>query len=425
MHNDGSRAKLSSASPRFQQILGLDLLRFAAAFLVLAYHIGFIIRAPSNPLRSYMPVAAGPSFTPPTFWFGFIGVEIFFVISGFVIAYSAEHSRPARFVRDRVVRLGPALWLCASMSLVLFLAFSTYGTIEISKRYLKEMIFWPKEPWLDPVVWTLGIEIVFYSLVFLLLVFKRFHLISALAACLTGASLAFHLIMLVLNCNAPDLPAACALFDQQARLLQLTLLRHGCFFAFGIFLWLWMVKSVSPWRLWWAPLAFLACILEIISAVTVEERMDAHVLYSGELNDSVAVAVWITAMALIIAAVHLNRPISNAMGRRSKQAIRLVGLTTYPLYLVHYAWLGALLLPIMALGFDVSSSLWLSAIGVTILSIAIAAWCEPALQARTRSAIDAIGEMLAPGLFAREAPSVDALQLQKAGDVAQSRDPAE
>jgi peptidoglycan/LPS O-acetylase OafA/YrhL len=172
-----SKAGHSSASSHFQQILGLDLLRFAAASMVVTYHMGFIIQAPSNPARSHLQIAIEPASAPPLFWFGFIGVPIFFVISGFVIAYSAEHSNPARFFRDRVVRLGPALWLCASLSVVLFLVFSRHTTAEILKRYIKEMIFFPDPPWLDPVVWTLGVEIVFYGLVFLLLKFKRFHLI--------------------------------------------------------------------------------------------------------------------------------------------------------------------------------------------------------------------------------------------------------
>lgn len=408
----------SPANPRSQQILGLDLLRFAAAFMVVAYHMGFIIHAPSNPARSHLLVVTEPASTPPLFWFGFVGVPIFFVISGFVIAYSAEYTHPARFFRDRLVRLGPALWVCASLSLVLFLIFSTHPVVAILKRYIKEMIFYPAGPWLDPVVWTLGIEIVFYGLVFALLIFNRFHLIGDLAAFLACGSLILHLIMLSVGCNAPDVPAACLPFHENARFLQLTLLTHGCYFAFGIFLWLWLVKSVSPLRLWWAPLALLACVLEIISTVTFEERLDARVQYPGNLTDSVAVAVWLVAMAFIIAAVRFNQNVSEALGRRARQSIRFVGLTTYPLYLVHCAWLGLFLLPLTALGIALSWSLWLGVVGVIILSVAITAWLEPALQARTRSAIDAVGDAFAPGLFVKGSRPNPAHVQQGAGDAA-------
>jgi peptidoglycan/LPS O-acetylase OafA/YrhL len=420
----GSLAERSSAGSHFQQILGLDLLRFVAAFLVVGYHTGFIVRAPGNPARSHFVVTVEPASAPPLFWFGFVGVPIFFVISGFVIAYSAEYSRPARFFRDRLVRLGPALWLCASLSFVLFLTFSGYAVPVIVKRYIKEMIFYPAEPWLDPVVWTLGIEIVFYGLVFLLLALNRFHLIGDLAAYLAISSLTLHLIMLGVGCNAPDLPAACVPFHKNARFLQLTLLTHGCFFAFGIFLWLWLVKSVSPLRLWWAPLSLMACVLEIVGTVSFEERLDARVHYSGNLTDSLAVAVWLGAMVFMIMAARFNRVVSEAIGRRAQRSIRFVGLTTYPLYLVHNAWLGVFLLPLTALGFALSWSVWLGVICVIILSIVITAWLEPALQARTRAAIDAIGDMFVPGLFARGPRPNHAHVQQSASEAAPPVNPA-
>jgi peptidoglycan/LPS O-acetylase OafA/YrhL len=53
---------------RPRQLLGLDLIRFSAAFMVLAFHL-----------------CAGTALGPLTRW-GWVGVEIFFVLSGFVIA---------------------------------------------------------------------------------------------------------------------------------------------------------------------------------------------------------------------------------------------------------------------------------------------------------------------------------------------------
>jgi peptidoglycan/LPS O-acetylase OafA/YrhL len=56
----------------------------------------------------------------PRFHFGWVGVEIFFVISGFVIAFTAEGASSRAFLRSRVLRLVPGPWICATIALVLY-----------------------------------------------------------------------------------------------------------------------------------------------------------------------------------------------------------------------------------------------------------------------------------------------------------------
>jgi exopolysaccharide production protein ExoZ len=61
-------------------IWGLDLIRFAAALMVVVFHF------------SWQQPAPQVFFDP-----GWVGVEIFFVISGFVIMGSAARLRPLNF----------------------------------------------------------------------------------------------------------------------------------------------------------------------------------------------------------------------------------------------------------------------------------------------------------------------------------------
>ncbi|WP_199549320.1 acyltransferase [Streptomyces sp. N35] len=82
----------------------LDGLRLLAALLVVLFHYlregGW-----SDPARTF-PVLG------PLAQYTWLGVELFFLISGFVICMSAW-GRPLRsFVRSRVVRLFPAYWFC-------------------------------------------------------------------------------------------------------------------------------------------------------------------------------------------------------------------------------------------------------------------------------------------------------------------------
>jgi peptidoglycan/LPS O-acetylase OafA/YrhL len=54
------------------------------------------------------------------------------------------------------------------------------------------MTLLPKGPWISTVYWTLSVEVCFYSLVFLLLIFKRFRDIGWLAMALAGVSAAYN-----------------------------------------------------------------------------------------------------------------------------------------------------------------------------------------------------------------------------------------
>src|SRR5262245_17362533 len=99
-----------------RQIVGLDLLRFLAACLVLFFHLGYNIWA--GPPETTTRRAAGSliQFHELDFFkIGRLGVDIFFVISGFIIAYSAERSTAIQFLRNRIVRLMPAIWIIAPL----------------------------------------------------------------------------------------------------------------------------------------------------------------------------------------------------------------------------------------------------------------------------------------------------------------------
>ena len=66
-------------------------------------------------------------------WFGWVGVEVFFVISGFVIANSASKTSPIEFLISRALRLYPAVWVCSTATFVY--CFSS-GSLRVAT-------FWP------------------------------------------------------------------------------------------------------------------------------------------------------------------------------------------------------------------------------------------------------------------------------------------
>jgi peptidoglycan/LPS O-acetylase OafA/YrhL len=105
-------------APKTNQIIGIDLIRFFAASIVMLFHLCYWIWA-GGPFAT-TPAAAKAAIQFPElafFRYGLVGVDIFFVVSGFIIAYSASNATAYEFGRSRVVRLMPAIWIVAPITL--------------------------------------------------------------------------------------------------------------------------------------------------------------------------------------------------------------------------------------------------------------------------------------------------------------------
>ncbi|MET0338438.1 MAG: acyltransferase, partial [Caulobacter sp.] len=243
-------------APR-RDIVGIDLLRFAAALSVLVYHLGHRAWAPpieEAQIRRMIPDAPAYPELEPVAWLGWVGVEIFFVISGYVIASSAERASPFAFARSRALRLAPAIWVCSTITLGA-VALVTGPDSETLKLYARTLAlpFFPKAPWIDSVYWTLIVELVFYAMIFALLLMDAVRKIGAFAMTLGMVSSTMWFA------HAGGLLSG--FVDSWAA--HLSLLRHGCFFAAGVLLWLLIVKRVTGLRLAVLLICVTACLLEI------------------------------------------------------------------------------------------------------------------------------------------------------------------
>ena len=82
------------------RLYSLDLLRFLAALMVVLYHFSY--RGHIGGFTEFsLPEIGGWS------KYGFLGVDLFFIISGFVIAWSADKHSLERFIGSRFLRLYP------------------------------------------------------------------------------------------------------------------------------------------------------------------------------------------------------------------------------------------------------------------------------------------------------------------------------
>ena len=152
---------------RFYEI---DLLRFLAALSVLLFHYTF---------RG----AVGGAFTDVSFpelagatKYGYLGVNLFFLISGFVILMTASGKSARQFVVSRAARLYPAFWCCVTLTFLATLLLGQGRFAVTAGQYLVNLTML-HEPLhvesVDGVYWSLLVELKFYALVFLLVLFGQ------------------------------------------------------------------------------------------------------------------------------------------------------------------------------------------------------------------------------------------------------------
>lgn len=145
----------------------LDGLRGIAALAVLVYHF-------TGPYNSHYTTDPRPIFDFP---FGAFGVQLFFLISGFVILMSADRAKqPSDFIISRAARIYPAYWA----SLILALAVGFFFQLKVAELTAWEILInfsmmqrWLLVPNAVDVYWTLAVELQFYVLVFALILVTR------------------------------------------------------------------------------------------------------------------------------------------------------------------------------------------------------------------------------------------------------------
>jgi exopolysaccharide production protein ExoZ len=163
-----------------EQFHNLQSLRGLACLLVVLYHLsrseaGFGLGF--NPLRIFQ-------------WCGYAGVDLFFVLSGFIIATATQRdlghpSRLPRYLFRRAWRIYPTFW--AALAVAALHHQLTSDTPLLRPGWVSELgdtillLPQPALPRLLAVAWTLSYELMFYAAFALLFILPRRAAIPALA----------------------------------------------------------------------------------------------------------------------------------------------------------------------------------------------------------------------------------------------------
>ena len=197
-------------------LINIQFLRFVAALVVVLFHASHHI-SETGRAHCLMPVQS----------FGFAGVDIFFVISGFIMWHTNRDTRGSReawrFLHRRLARIYTGYW----PFFVLMLASSwIYAPARLEELSLpRSFLLLPQAgARLIPVSWTLTFELYFYLAFFLLLFFRR--RLSILAGAFLGVFLVNVYASLAVDSTRP--PPFAFRFLLSAWALQFML---GCFVA--------------------------------------------------------------------------------------------------------------------------------------------------------------------------------------------------
>jgi len=286
-----------------RRINEIDLLRFVAALSVVLYHYSF--RGHAGDDLSVMPYPVLDTVAR----YGYLGVDLFFLISGFVILMTASSGSLKDFVISRAVRLYPAFWACCSLTFLVLL-FASHPTLHVSaSQYAVNLTMlngFIGIPSIDGVYWSLFIELQFYALVAVVLATGRIHRAEMLL-------LLWLVAVMVVEAFVPS-----------GKLRFLLIADYAAEFIAGAMAFLILSKGPSVLRLFAFATAWIVAVCQSL------DRVDANEQYYHTDWNATGVIVLITVIFAVMLMVATGR--TGALGRRNWL---LIGSLTYPLYLLH------------------------------------------------------------------------------------------
>lgn len=294
----------ATAPYRPQRFHLLDGLRLMAALAVVAYHY---LALPETVAGAQLESVGAEVVRYSKY--GAFGVDLFFVISGFVVLLSGLGRTGGQFVASRISRLFPAYWFAVLVTAAVMALMAPQATPTI-QQVLANLTMVHSAfgvPDVDPVYWTLWVELHFYALVWILLLFRP-----------------SPTTILVFAVGWPIVGSLARITDSDFIATSL-IAPHAPMFAAGMVIF--CIHRFGHSVIAWLALAFVSAFAAVTSVPDLAGSIARNT--GTSISPTVETALALGCIALV--AVVTLTPFNRINGRW----LVVAGAITYPLYLLH------------------------------------------------------------------------------------------
>ncbi|MEK6705815.1 MAG: acyltransferase [Candidatus Poribacteria bacterium] len=286
-----------------RRLYEIDLFRFIAAFGVVLYHYTF---------RGYAAEDMSPLSFPALsqiFKYGYLGVDLFFMISGFVILMTAFNKNLVGFIISRIVRLYPAFWVGVTLTTVVTLCIGAPKFSVNAGQYITNMTMlsgYFNIKHIDDVYWSLLVELRFYFLIFIIIAANKLKYIDYIL----GAWLAITIITLTFG-----IP----------RIVQALLFpTWSPYFIAGAMFYLIRKEGISAYKIMVIAISYLLSIKCALFRVQFVEKY-----FRTDFSEfAIACTIFVFFITFLLMSIGKTAWLSN-------KKLLTIGALTYPLYLIH------------------------------------------------------------------------------------------
>ncbi|UQA91899.1 acyltransferase family protein [Streptomyces halobius] len=285
------------------RLTALDGLRLLAALMVVFYHYVALARPWGHPTDTIFPTAHKAA------QYGWLGVEVFFLISGFVICMSVWGRTVGEFAVSRLSRLFPAYWAGLLLTALVVKTWPEVASLRGWDRVITNLTMLQggnNTPDVDPVYWTLFVELKFYLIMTVVMLF--------------GVTYRNCLIL----CGTWTAAAALAPVLKTPLVSEFAMPQYAPFFIAGIAFYL--MHRHRPNAILWA----IVILQSLLAQRYLGDRLATNL---GEAADGLP--TWPARFIIMAAFAVVGAIALGACHRIQWKWLTTAGALTYPLYLIH------------------------------------------------------------------------------------------